>query len=341
MTNILFITASLLLTYFGVAAFRRWSERRGLIDVPNERSSHTVPTPRGGGLVIVLVTLLLYTVYSLSVFENLNWGFLTGAIIIAAVSLLDDFSSLGFLTRFFIHAAAAAVFVIFSGYFREVYIPGFNSVIGFDAFGPYLTIIWIVWMVNAFNFMDGIDGLAGLQGTIAGFGWMALGFFADSEVMAVFGGIVAMSCFGFLLHNWNPARIFMGDVGSAFLGFTFAVLPLIFTGNPAKYLGFFSVSAVILMWLFVFDAGFTRLVRLLAGKKFWLPNSEHSYQKLVISGVTHSRVSVFFGISAFFISVFLILALISGGIYGYLLLLSLITFPVLLLAWVRTRKRLT
>ena len=93
--------------------------------------------------------------------------------------------------------------------------------------GYVITFFWIVWMVNSYNFMDGIDGLAGLQAVITGIGWLILCYICEMPALTIFSGIIAAASLGFLLHNWNPAAIFMGDVGSAFLGFTFAALPLL------------------------------------------------------------------------------------------------------------------
>jgi UDP-N-acetylmuramyl pentapeptide phosphotransferase/UDP-N-acetylglucosamine-1-phosphate transferase len=287
-----------LLSYVGVEIFRRWSLSRNLLDVPNQRSSHTVPTPRGAGLVIVLNSLLVFAIYTLWAGEDLHWGYIVGAILVAGISYLDDIYSVAFVWRFCIHAAAALLAIYSSGYFREFYILLFQETLGSEIFGVVLTFFWIVWLTNAYNFMDGIDGIAGIQALAAGFGWFVIGNLLGADSIGFYGGVVACSALGFLIHNWQPAKIFMGDVGSAFLGYTFAVLPLLAEREIAadsKARQLLPLAAIFLNWLFIFDTVYTFIRRLLRREKVWEAHRAHIYQKFVSAGYAHQTISIVYG----------------------------------------------
>ncbi len=291
-----------ILTYGGVEYFRRWSLRRALLDVPNERSSHSTPTPRGGGAVIVVVCLSVFFIYTLCTGKTSGWAYLSGALMIALISWLDDLYSISFVWRFAVHAFAAGLVIAFVGFFGDFYLPLFQTTIfGFKG-GILITFFYIVWLTNAYNFMDGIDGIAGLQAVIAGAGWLLIGQQIGLETTVFYGGVVAAASGGFLLHNWQPAKIFMGDVGSAFLGFTLAVLPLLSLAESAASgdkttppVQMLPAIAVWLNWLFISDTVFTMGRRALQGKKFWAAHRGHLYQKLVINGFSHRTISTVYG----------------------------------------------
>ncbi|HEX8737901.1 MAG TPA: glycosyltransferase family 4 protein [Pyrinomonadaceae bacterium] len=296
MTQIVFIISAFVLTYFGVGVFRRWSVRREILDVPNERSSHTVPTPRGGGLVIVLVCLLFYTIYAGFTVRRFSFAYLGGAVLIAVISWFDDLKSVPAALRFLFHAIGAALAIFALGGWQKIYLP-LAGEIDLGLIGIILTFFWIIWLTNAYNFMDGIDGIAGTQGLTAGTGWLLVGLFFNLEITGFLGGVLALSNLGFLMHNWQPAKIFMGDVGSAFLGYTFAVLPLIAANElQGSSQPKFTATAVFLVWLFVFDTLYTFFRRLLRGEKFWRAHRSHLYQRLVISGYSHRFVTILYGV---------------------------------------------
>ncbi len=300
MIEITVFTTVFLISYGGVEIFRRWSRRREFFDIPNERSSHTAPTPRGGGAVIALVSLIFYAVYTIFFSDSFCWGYFSGALLIAAVSWLDDISDISFVWRFLIHAAAAVLAVISAGFFEEVNLPFFQQ-IRFGEFGAILTFLWIVWLTNAYNFMDGIDGIAGIQAVTAGIGWLIIGEFLGFHDIAFFGGVIACASLGFLFHNWQPAKIFMGDVGSAFLGYTFAVLPLLAKNKAAANFSVLPCVAVGLVFLFVADTVLTFFRRLFRGEKVWQAHRRHFYQQLVIGGYSHRAVALFYGFVSFII----------------------------------------
>jgi UDP-N-acetylmuramyl pentapeptide phosphotransferase/UDP-N-acetylglucosamine-1-phosphate transferase len=325
-------------TFTGVLVFRIWSLKNNVLDVPNERSSHLKPTPRGGGLVIVLVSLFAYVVYSKITGRNFSGSYLLGASIIALVSWLDDLFTISFVWRFLIQSLSAILVIMALGHFREIYIPFAGNFV-LNISGSIFTFFWIVWLTNAFNFMDGIDGLAGTQAVTAGIGWAILGKISGFESAAILGGILAFSSLGFLLQNWHPAKVFMGDVGSAFLGFSFAVLPLIAerdaTGDSSILL-FLPLISVSVVWLFLFDTVLTFFQRLIKGERVWQAHREHIYQKLIIAGYTHQYVSVLYGATSVSTIIFLTYTLekmenlVNGFIFLFffqaLIILSVLIF---------------
>jgi UDP-N-acetylmuramyl pentapeptide phosphotransferase/UDP-N-acetylglucosamine-1-phosphate transferase len=185
------------------------------------------------------------------------------------------------------------------------------------------TILMIVWFVNLTNFMDGIDGIAALQATLAGIGWAILACFFNLDSTYLLSGIVAASSAGFLIHNWQPARIFMGDVGSAFLGFTLAALPLVARAEAQTEIPILPIAAVLFVWFFVFDTLFTLGRRLIRRRKIWEAHREHIYQKLIIEGWPHSPVALIYNSAAAILIALVLLSIILSGIFPLLTLLSM------------------
>lgn len=320
--QLVFIVSAFILTYIGVGIFRRWTLRREILDIPNERSSHTVPTPRGGGLIIVLVCLVFYSIYTVFITHNFSAGYFAGAILIAVVSWFDDLKSISPALRFLVHALAAGLAIFSLGYWQKVYLP-FAGEFDSGYAGAVVTFLWIIWLTNAYNFMDGIDGIAATQGLTAGIGWFLVGLFFNSETTSFFGGVLALANLGFLLHNWQPARIFMGDVGSAFLGYSFAVIPLLAASETHSNQSLFAWAAVLLVWLFVFDTLFTFFRRLLRGEKFWQAHRSHLYQRLNIAGYSHQFVTILYGIISVIILSLLLLRLKAGDGFDWATLLTI------------------
>jgi len=283
---------ALVLSYLGVTGLRRWAEKREILDFPNERSSHTFPTPRGGGIAIVFFVLFGFAIAWLINPTWLLWAFsayLFGAALIAVVSWLDDLRPLLNRIRFAAHSAGAILAILGFGYLHSVDIPLVGQ-LNFGWFGFLVAFLWIVGLTNAYNFMDGIDGIAGGQAVVAGGGWAVLGSLSDQPLVAVLGLLLATTSLGFLGHNWPPARIFMGDVGSAFLGYTFAILSIIASQNDPR----FALIGVLLVWPFVLDTTFTFFRRLRKGENVFAAHRSHLYQRLVIAGCSHRFVTLIY-----------------------------------------------
>lgn len=296
-------------TFGGVAIFRRWLENRGILDIPNERSSHIVPMPRGGGVVIVIVTLScgLYLAETLkpSISNRDFFHYVIGALLIAAVSWTDDLHPLPLWTRFLFQTMGALVAVMGLEYWDRIYFP----IIGTPCpgwVGRIITIIWIVGYTNVHNFMDGSDGIAGGQAAVAGLGWGMIGWAFGLPLVSGMGFTVAGASVGFLIHNWHPARIFMGDVGSAFLGYTLATLPLIYRSRSGVE-AVVPLVGVALVWPFLFDTAFTFMRRFIHHENVFIAHRSHLYQRLLLIGFSHRSVAL----------LYISLALIGGiiGIY--------------------------
>jgi UDP-N-acetylmuramyl pentapeptide phosphotransferase/UDP-N-acetylglucosamine-1-phosphate transferase len=266
--------------------------RRRLLDIPNNRSSHTRPTPRGGGLAIVIVVLVgamawIATRFGMRAPLVAFWITGTG---IAAVGWLDDVRSLRASTRLAAQAVATACFLAIAGGFEEVGLPVAGVWFLGHAGGLALAFVWIVGITNAFNFMDGIDGIAGSQGAVAGAAWIGAGGLLGEPLLAGLGALIVAANLGFLAHNWPPANIFMGDVGSTFLGFTLGAMPLL-AQRQHPSLALFAGLAVA---PFVIDACITFLRRLMRGVPVWQAHREHFYQRLVIQGWPHRRATLLY-----------------------------------------------
>jgi len=269
------------------ASARRW----GLLDRPNVRSSHQTVVPRGGGAAIVLAALVGVSA-SGSAWEGRpgTAPLLVGALALALVGLWDDRFGLSPLRRFaFQVAAAVAVVVAGAGIDRLPLPPPLD--LPFHGLGAVFAVLWIVAVVNFYNFLDGIDGLAALQGGVTGLG---LALVAGDPLSAGLGAALAGGCLGFLLFNWSPATIFMGDIGSCFLGFTLSALPLLapVESRPRAVL-FVAMS----LWLFLADATWTLARRVAHGERWHQAHREHLYQHLALRW-GHRRVAAGIGLGS-------------------------------------------
>jgi Fuc2NAc and GlcNAc transferase len=291
MSMIVFVLLAIT-SYLGVHLIRRYAQNRQLLDHPNDRSSHSAPTPRGGGLAIVLLVTAagLWSVYGTGSTRNLIY--IVCGLVIAWLGWRDDIHSLSPKIRFGVQGMVAIVSILGLGYFRSVTIP-LVGVLPLGVVGIVITFFWIVGLTNAYNFMDGIDGMAGGVGVSAGLGWMWLSSasgHAGTSFLFWIALSISAACLGFLGHNWPSAKIFMGDVGSTFLGYSFAVLPLLSAGRGGDAL----MLGTLLMWTFIMDAGVTFIQRATQGEKVFLAHRSHLYQRLVIGGYKHATISALY-----------------------------------------------
>ncbi len=292
MSSFLVFLLLAVLSYLGVWIIRRYAERRRILDHPNERSSHSLPTPRGGGLAIVLLVIGTGFWFARSAGWSPYLIYLICGLVIAYLGWRDDLHSLSPRVRFTVQGLVAAVSIWGLGYFDSVTIPLLGK-LHLGAAGGIITFLWIVGLTNAYNFMDGIDGMAGGVAFAAGLGWALLtaniSYLADSFVFWIALAIAA-SNLGFLLHNWQPAKIFMGDVASTFLGYSFAVMPMLASDQEGDAL----LLGTLLLWSFIMDAGVTFLRRALRRENVFAAHRTHLYQRLVIGGYTHAQVSILY-----------------------------------------------
>jgi len=314
--------AAAVATWALVALLIKLAPQLGLVDRPNARSLHTRVTPRGGGIGFVLAVVIGALLWAGLAPPDGRWNadlrpgilwFCAAALFVAGVSLRDDFHSLGAGWRFACHVVAALVSARFIGKFDDVALPGIGT-ISLGVTAVPLTALWILGLTNVYNFMDGIDGIAATQGIVAGVGWLLAASRLHLPAAGFLGALLAGGAAGFLAHNWSPASIFMGDVGSAFLGFAFGALPLVAQseirdgsgagGGAGRVPGF----ALILLWPFVSDGLFTFFRRLLHREPVWKAHRSHLYQRLVQAGLRHSIVAAYYGLWA-------IVCLAAGFIY--------------------------
>jgi len=287
--------------FFGLFVYRKLAERLGLLDIPNERSSHTEPVPRGGGLVIALILFISFWISAGNLEHSARfWHLWTFGLSISALGFYDDVRSLGILPRLVLQILISALFLFVFHLNGE---PPTISTVFFPA-----AVIWFLVVINAFNFLDGIDGMIALSALAAAALWRFFSLESGFELTATAAGMVAASALAFFLHNRQPARIFLGDSGSTFFGFLFAALPLITIQESASgYRAEIGAAGVIFIWPVLADAVFTRLWRAIYVRRFWEPNRDHFYQRLVDSGRSHRFVSALYAAAAF----------IAGGIYVF------------------------
>lgn len=254
------------------ALLHRYALAHSLIDTPNERSSHVVATPRGGGVAIVCVFLLFLLGWHWvkGVDFGLLWAILPSGLAVAIVGFWDDHQSLPARLRFGVHLAASAWAVWHLGGWPVLDL-GVAS-IAWGAFGSLVATLGLVWMINLYNFMDGIDGLAGSEAVfVSGAGAVLLWLSgADFMPFALLGAASA----GFLVLNWPPAKIFMGDAGSGFLGFALGVLGLHSTATGTTSIW----PWLILLSVFLVDATLTLLRRAVQGFPVTEAHRTHAYQ---------------------------------------------------------------
>ncbi|WP_367372490.1 glycosyltransferase family 4 protein [Pseudomonas lini] len=273
------IFGGLLITVFVLSwaltgGLRRYALSKSLMDIPNERSSHTVPTPRGGGVAIVfgfLVALPVLCAFGLIGIDTL-YALLGSGLLVSIIGFADDHGHIAAKWRLFGHFVAAA----WALYWLDGLAPVtfFGAIIDLGWLGNVFAVIYLVWMLNLYNFMDGIDGLASAEAMCVCLGsgliYLVTGQLELLWVALVLAGAVA----GFLCWNFPPARIFMGDAGSGFLGIALGILSL----SAGAVSSVFLWSWVILLGTFVVDATWTLCRRLLNGDKVYQAHRSHAYQ---------------------------------------------------------------
>lgn len=278
-----------------VEAVRRWSLRLALLDQPNDRSSHVVATPRLGGLAFVPVLLgglwlVSRTGTALPPAQRTALvALIATGLLVAVVSLIDDLRPQPAWLRLLLHLTAAGVVVAVAGGIRVIDAGPLGALQLAGPVSIVVTILWIAGFINAFNFMDGIDGIAGTQALVAGVGWVAYGLATGLPLLTLCGALLVGTAAGFLVHNWSPARIFMGDAGSALLGLLLATVPWVL-GRSDLWM-----VSLLLLWPFVFDTGITLVRRLLRRERLWEAHRSHLYQRLVIHGRSHRAVAGAYG----------------------------------------------
>ena len=283
---------SLLVIFFGsfllTGLYRKVALRKLLLDIPNERSSHSVPTPRGGGIAIVVMYLLslalCYQQLGLSVNQLL--GFAVPGCMLAVISYIDDLNHVNPLWRLCVQIIAASLGIYWLGGVTEIT----------ASLAPVLqwmfvvaTVLLLVWIINLYNFMDGINGIASLEAIAVCCGLSVLLWLAfparQHFLLPVF---LALATAGFCCWNFPKAKIFMGDIGSCFIGLQLGLFAIYFSQLNINFFW----GSIILLGAFISDATVTLLRRLLRGEKIYMAHREHAYQHLAIKLGSHVPVSI-------------------------------------------------
>lgn len=277
------VLLSTLLTLF----LRRYALAKNVMDVPNHRSAHTIPTPRGGGVAFVISILL--SIPLMNSFGYLtpegSWALLCAGTFVATLGFLDDHGHLNVGLRLLGHSIAAILALYWMSGFPsiELFHWTINSSFIMNVFGFF----YFIWLINLYNFMDGIDGLAASEAIFVCLGSSFIYWLCQDEGLTVLPLMLAASVGGFLIWNWPPARIFMGDAGSGFLGFVIAVLSL----QATHMYPHFFWSWLILLGVFITDATVTLLRRMIQKDRIYEAHATHAYQKASRYYHSHLRIS--------------------------------------------------
>ena len=307
MAELFFFFEATIISFLLTWAIIGFSRRRKLLDLPNDRSSHRIPKPRLGGVAIVAAFYVtVATLYAVGrdpfPAGRSAAGFLAGGGLLALMGIVDDIYHLDARLKLLLQVVAASLAVASGAVLGELRLP-LIGVLELGWIAIPVTLLWIVAIINFYNFIDGLDGLAAGVGMIAAFFLVLIGTVSVSSPLAMVYLALAGSCLGFLRYNFPPARIFMGDTGSTFLGYSFAVLAVIGTGTGVPVF-----VTVLLLAAVIGDAALTLVKRIVARERIFIPHRTHYYQRLTSVGFSHKQitlleylVTVLLGVSALFI----------------------------------------
>jgi len=276
MVYILLLIFSFSLTYF----IKNYYIKNALVDEVKERSSHTVPTPHGGGIAIALTWFSgLFYLYLAEQIDLQLFSALMVGTLISLVSFFDDIYDLSPRLRLVVQALVALLGLYFLGGFTELnffFVTVKNQIVT-NIFAFFM----VIWFINLYNFLDGIDGYAGSESLFLAI--TAFILFGDNVFL-----VLTVSVLGFLLWNWHPAKIFMGDVGSTLLGYNVAIFTIYYANQASSNFWVW----IVLFSVFWFDATFTLFLRFRNGEKLSQAHKKHIYQKLTQTGWSHAKVTI-------------------------------------------------
>lgn len=316
------------LSWIGTRQYIAYAHNRNIVDIPNERSSHVTPTPIGGGVVIValFLALVLLCLISFPKEKSLWLSILGGGIIIATLGWLDDRKGLSASVRLAAQTTAVIWTLYQIGGMPTLALGPATLKLGY--FGHLLALFGGVWAINLYNFMDGIDGLAAGEAFIV---TLAAGFLikgSPAVSLALFG--LGACILGFLIWNWSPAKIFMGDAGSGFLGFTLFTIALY-----SELQGTLSILIWgVLLSVFIIDTTLTLIKRVRERKPIAEAHRDHLYQQPIISGCPHENVT------GTILLITLSISFATLMFSRYPLLIFIITYSLMILVWFLLYSRL-
>jgi len=264
-----------------------WAEKKGYLAIPNERSSHDKPVPSVGGISIVFTVLAGYLIFALNFEQNIPWFWIlfVSALMIAVIGLFDDIFVIKKRIRFFIHLSAAGIVIFWIGSKLQIIFPEALQLTG--PISITLVVLYVVWNINLYNFMDGIDGLASGHAVFMGIVAGTIAWVNGNFPLALAYYLLGAASLGFLKLNWHPAKIFMGDLCSGFMGITMAVL-----GLWGKMTSTVPLTAfLILMAIFYVDPTYTIIRRSMAGENPTTTHRDFAFHHAIRRGLSHSKVT--------------------------------------------------
>lgn len=269
--------------------------QKNLLDIPNQRSSHQVAKPKGGGLAIVISFFFAVLVgFFDNRIERFHFYLLILTLLVAAIGFWDDHQPIPAYWRLMIHFSVAVGVMTLLGGFPILVVGKVATELGI--FGYFIGVVFLVWLLNLFNFMDGIDGLAASE-TVFVAGSLAYFLYAVDFQLFFISAALAFSCSGFLVWNWPLAKIFMGDVGSGFLGLILAMLILMASHQSPVFL----YIGMILTAVFFVDSTYTLLVRIASRQKWYDAHCSHAYQQAAKQYGHLKVVQIVWGINLFWL----------------------------------------
>jgi len=267
-----------------------------IMDTPNHRSSHNKPTPTAGGLAIVTtfflgMVIIFFLADKTMVAQKFFLGFIFSSILISAMSFYDDYKQKSFFLRFITQIIAILVVISFGIVITDINLSiSGDTTLGFA--GYLITFVWILGLTNAYNFMDGLNGMAGGNAVITSFFLGFVAFGQGSHFTYIVCYTICAGTLGFLVFNFPKGKLFMGDVGSTFLGFTFATLAIMASLYDNSHTSLLVIP--LLLFHFIYDTFFTFLRRLIAKENVFQAHRTHLYQLLNRMGYSHTKVTLFY-----------------------------------------------
>lgn len=328
---IILVVAVFLLSLAAVAMLIKFYVKSGHLDQPNHRSMHVQAVPTGAGIVISTVMLSGF-IGGYVLWSELSLLYCAGIIAtLVAIGWWDDKRFMPPKTRLLLFFILAVMVISFVGQVAQIRLANEQIITVPLAIAGLLTAVGFVWIVNLYNFMDGMDGLAGLQTVIAAAFFANWFFSAGDEALTMVCILVIATSLGFLVFNWSPAKIFMGDVGSLPIGGFFAIMTVI---GVSQY-GFSVISCALLIGVFVFDATYTFLCRLIKREAVFEAHRSHLYQRLANCNVPHWLIVSVNGCFMLLLASLAeasrlnLLSPLEAGVMGLISVLSLIVWVVL------------
>ncbi|MBF0241500.1 MAG: undecaprenyl/decaprenyl-phosphate alpha-N-acetylglucosaminyl 1-phosphate transferase [Desulfamplus sp.] len=294
------LTLALTLFFISAAITLILINHKRVLDIPNGRSSHSKPTPTVGGIAIVFtfflsMTILYFFANATMITERYFIGFTFSSLLIAAMSFYDDFKCKPFYIKLATQIIAICVVMLFGIIIDKINFPYNFLWLDYKSIGALsylITLGWILGMTNAYNFMDGLNGMAGANGFIGSIFFCIIALNQGSNFTYMVSYTLAAGILGFLIFNFPDAKIFMGDTGSTFLGFSFATLAIIASLYDKAHTSLLVIP--LLFFHFIYDTLFTFIRRLFNGENVFQPHRSHIYQLFNRLGYKHATVTIFY-----------------------------------------------